>query len=71
MLTGDLVLVKIEKKQVKPRLIDSTSKRYLKFAESIVNTVQLAYEKESPRLDIDSEFSDLCSAILMQLMVCH
>ena len=63
MLTGDPVLVKIEKKQVKPRLIDPASKRYLDFAESIVNTVQIAYQQGAPRLDIEAEFSDMCSAI--------
>lgn len=63
MLTGDLVLVKIEKKQVRPRLIDPASKRYLTFADSIVNTVRKAFEKKSPRLDIEAEFSELCSAI--------
>lgn len=63
MLTGDLLLVRTVKKNINPKLIDAGSKRYLNYAEKIMNIVQVGFENESPRLNIDAEISDLCAAI--------
>lgn len=63
MLTGDLLLISTDKKQIKPRLIDPQSKRYLEFAELILAIVRAAYTNEKPRLSIEAEINDLCAGI--------
>ena len=63
MLTGDLLLVSTEKKQIKPRLISIQSKRYLAFAESILQIVREGFSNETPRLHIEAEINNLCSGI--------
>ena len=50
MLTGDLLLVSTEKKHIKPRLISLGSKRYLDFADSILQIVREGFSNEMPRL---------------------
>ena len=64
MLTGDLLLVSTEKKHIKPRLISLGSKRYLDFADTILQIVREGFSNEMPRLHIEARINDLCAGII-------
>lgn len=59
MLTGDLVRVRVVKKSLVPSLIDPESRRHLDRAESLIDCMANALDREQSRGEIDDAVKDL------------